>query len=359
MSKLSYEQYVEAESKILYENWSQPNAGDEHLDDDSEIETYPTRLSEENADYETYPIIKLPKLDSDLHDLTENAIDNTEEITLVRTIHRGQLNFVAYGLYENKTQIAVKCAPFKISHDILMHEIHILAKLQHLSPESSRYCVQLIGLTIEAGIFVFCPKGNLRSLLETQKINIPMSRRIQFLSQTTNGLLFLQKLGVLHRDLKADNLLLDDNENIKIADFGCATFNDDKVKSYHHGAYRNQSPQMLWVSAKYKCPTVLKENIGFEEPEEFTLSDEMYTFTLVAFHILSSEQPFIEFGRLNTETSFKNFFLKVAVEHFRPSIPDYLPPPLAKLIKRGWGHNPYHRPEFEEFNSVLSKSRTL
>jgi len=44
-----------------------------------------------------------------------------------------------------------------------------------------------------------------------------------FLHQILDGLEHMHNQGVVHRDLKLENILIDDNLNIKIADFGYAT----------------------------------------------------------------------------------------------------------------------------------------
>ena len=40
--------------------------------------------------------------------------------------------------------------------------------------------------------------------------------------RTVQGLDFLHKRGIMHRDIKSDNVLLSENGNVKLADFGYA-----------------------------------------------------------------------------------------------------------------------------------------
>lgn len=51
-----------------------------------------------------------------------------------------------------------------------------------------------------------------------------------FMKQLLSGLEHCHSRGVLHRDIKGSNLLIDNNGILKIADFGLATFYDPKQK---------------------------------------------------------------------------------------------------------------------------------
>ena len=66
-----------------------------------------------------------------------------------------------------------------------------------------------------------------------KKLAEPEASRI--VSQIVEGILFFQKNNLVHRDFKLQNILLDKEKNIKIADFGLATelqSKNDKMKTF-------------------------------------------------------------------------------------------------------------------------------
>ena len=71
----------------------------------------------------------------------------------------------------------------------------------------------------------FCPNGDLQTLLRERRISKrPLAETLilKFFIQTCIGLHALHQQGVLHRDLKAANVFLDSQNDVRIGDFGLA-----------------------------------------------------------------------------------------------------------------------------------------
>lgn len=91
--------------------------------------------------------------------------------------------------------------------------------------------------------------------LATDKMLDPELVR-SYLYQITNAMLFCHKRRVLHRDLKPQNLLINKEGIIKLADFGLGRSFGIPVRNYTHEIvtlwYR--APEVLLGSPRYSCP---------------------------------------------------------------------------------------------------------
>jgi serine/threonine protein kinase len=92
-------------------------------------------------------------------------------------------------------------------------------------------------------VMEFMNNGDLLSYYNTYtklKSKIPEEQLWELFFKCISGLLYIHNLGIIHRDIKLDNLFLDDNFNIKIGDFNTSAvinkkiaenFTDDKEKT--------------------------------------------------------------------------------------------------------------------------------
>ncbi|KAE8687416.1 putative serine/threonine-protein kinase [Hibiscus syriacus] len=109
------------------------------------------------------------------------------------------------------------------ARDIETNKIVALKKVRfaNMDPESIRFMVK------EIIILRRLDHSNvmkLEGLAATPGIKLTEAQIKCYMQQLLNGLDHCHSRGILHRDIKGANLLIDNNGNLKIADFGLATF---------------------------------------------------------------------------------------------------------------------------------------
>ncbi|KAI6675919.1 hypothetical protein NL676_036715 [Syzygium grande] len=163
----------------------------------------------------------------------------------------GSFGPVYKGVLEDAQEIAVK----KLSRNSwqglheFKNEVLYISKLQH------RNLVKLLGCCIQEEvllIYEFMPNNSLDSWLFDQNHRklLDWSTRFGIINGIARGLLYLHqdsRLRIIHRDLKAGNILLDNKMNPKISDFGTARcFAGDETEANTMrvvGTYGYMSPE--------------------------------------------------------------------------------------------------------------------
>jgi len=119
----------------------------------------------------------------------------------------------------------------------LKNELALVAKLKH------RNLVRLIGVCLEQQerllVYEFVPNRSLDLILfgtdDKREQQLSWEQRYKIINGIARGLQYLHEdsqLKVVHRDLKASNILLDVEMNPKISDFGLARiFNRDQTQA--------------------------------------------------------------------------------------------------------------------------------
>ncbi|KAJ8769756.1 hypothetical protein K2173_005962 [Erythroxylum novogranatense] len=103
-----------------------------------------------------------------------------------------------------------------------LSELGIMAHVDH--PNTAK----LLGFCVDGGmylIFELSPFGNLRTVLHGSEIQLGWSKRYKIALGIADGLLYLHEhcpKRIIHRDMKADNILLTENFEPQICDFGLA-----------------------------------------------------------------------------------------------------------------------------------------
>ncbi|KAI4307603.1 hypothetical protein L6164_030775 [Bauhinia variegata] len=195
------------------------------------------------------------------------------------------LGFGGFGrVYEgvlpnSNTQVAVK----RISHESkqglreFVSEIATIGRLRH------RNLVQLLGWCRRRGdlllVYDFMPNGSLdKYLFDEPKAILSWEQRFKIIKGVASGIVYLHEeweQTVIHRDIKAGNVLLDSEMNGRLGDFGLA-------KLYEHGT--NPSTTRVVGTLGYLAPELTRTG----KP---TTSSDVYAFGALLLEVVCGRRP--------------------------------------------------------------------
>lgn len=251
-------------------------------------------------------------------------------------IGHGAFAIVFKGRHKHKRnwEVAIKCISKKNlakSQSLLAKEIKILKELKHdnivrlLDYQEIGGCVYLV--------MEYCNGGDLAEYLQSKGTLSEDTIRI-FLQQIVQAMKVLQGRGILHRDLKPQNILLCRSEGrrtnpvntcIKIADFGFARH-----------LQTNTMAATLCGSPMYMAPEVIMS-------QNYDAKADLWSIGTIIFQCLTGKAPFYA----STPQELRLFY--ETNRTLLPSIPKETSSHLRHLLLGLLQRNPKDRMTFDEF----------
>ncbi|XP_024136687.1 receptor-interacting serine/threonine-protein kinase 3 [Oryzias melastigma] len=194
-----------------------------------------------------------------------------------------------------------------------------------------------IGMVME-----FMKRGSVETLCKNLSGPPPFPLACRLIHEVALGMNFLHSLGILHRDLKPQNVMLSDELHVRLADFGLCT-------------------QSISFNPSIQEPTDTAGTVKYMPPEAFDLnykpsrSFDRYSFAVLVWSILSGKEPFEGVPADLVE-------LKVPLGQ-RPPLDELSKKDtegmkdLLELMQKCWEGDPDKRPKFDE--SIVCTEKVL
>jgi len=184
-----------------------------------------------------------------------------------------------------------------------------------------------------------CGRGDLRKILEDHSIVLSLPKKLKFAIDIATGMAWMAEgfgeTSILHRDLKPANVLVTNEWQCKIADFGLANVKR-KTKVY-------KDTEFLPGSLPYMAPEVF-------ESKELTSALDVYSYAIVLWELYTRETRWYD-------PILENFENEVCKKGKRPPIQKIQHSEYAQLVVQCWAHLPSQRPIFSQLPGILQSTR--
>lgn len=274
-----------------------------------------------------------------------------DEIELQEKLGSGATSDIYKAVWHG-LNVAVKCIrpEFFLEQQGTMvdfcQEVELLSRTRHpnvvqflgacFSPPSQAWIV--MELLSSGTVTEWLHGGKKRSLTRTIPLP-PLHERLQVAIKIALGMQYLHERNpkVIHRDLKPSNVFLDENQGVRIADFGFAKFLrcGESVFTGETGTY------------VYMAPEVVRH-------EPYDEKSDIYSFGVLLCELITGVPPYLDTHLTPTEIAFG-----VARGPLRPTLPSlissssFIDKELIDLVKSTWEHQPTKRPSFANITSSL------
>uniref|UniRef100_A0A3P9L826 Protein kinase domain-containing protein n=1 Tax=Oryzias latipes TaxID=8090 RepID=A0A3P9L826_ORYLA len=230
----------------------------------------------------------------------------------------------------------------KMGHDVAIKILHDVSVEESLLKEatfqkvfSCKFVLRVYGMykgippykTVkqEGMVMEFMTRGSIMDLCKNLRGPPPFPLACRLIQEVASGMKFLHSKGILHRDLKMQNVMLCEDLHAKLADFGLCTMSATCCPS-------NEGETENLGTLKYTPPEAY--DINYKPVRSF----DVYSFAIFLWAILSGEEPFPS----------QRPTLDELAKTDKAGMSD-----LLDLMQKCWNGDPTQRPTFEDITPMV------
>ena len=259
----------------------------------------------------------------------EMVMDPRTQTEERQCIGQGGFGAVYKGTWRHQTVAVKELALRKLTaaaEKEFMNEVQLMLQLR------VSQVVALYGISLRPRyrlVMAYCEGGSLFDHLHSDR-EITWRTRVRLALEIAQGLAFLHacKPPILHRDLKSQNILLDEAGHAKLADFGLS-----RVKQEIRSSQSKQGEGVGTVG--WMAPELFKRRARYE------LGSDMYSYGMILWELSSRQIPW-------SDAHSNALIIQWVSQGDREDIPPETPLPLARLIKQCWESDLKKRPTAEQ-----------
>ncbi|KAL3848375.1 hypothetical protein ACJMK2_019237 [Sinanodonta woodiana] len=253
-----------------------------------------------------------------------------ESICLLRKIGSGQFAEVWLGKWNQCRDVAVKMQkPEAVKTSAFLDEAQILKTLQHTN------IVTLLAVCSETEpvylVTEYMANGRLSlHLREGKGRDLKVSQLMWIAAQIADGMAYMEKEKFIHRNLGARNILVGEQNKVKIAGFGMTKCADDPDFNFRRG---------LKMAIKWMAPEVLLYN-------KYSTKADVWSFGILLLEIFThGREPYDGMG---SKEAFEH------VQHgYRMPKPELCPTEVYDVVLTCWSLSHQSRPSFDFLSTFL------
>ncbi|CAL1693923.1 unnamed protein product [Somion occarium] len=221
---------------------------------------------------------------------------------------------------EERAQVA-----WDISRESLMlHHLHHPSLLEFIGIDLSH--------SLRPGLVTpWMDYGSIMNYMDNMQIDPPAHQKDKWLQEIAHGVQYLHEATVVHGDLKGANVLVAENGQMKISDFGLTVFEGDWSKEFgsqHGGNVHWTAPENMWIhTGQYQRPTY---------------ASDIYSFAMVCIEVYTRMRPFQAI-----KTNNQRNLAALINSGKRPSIPHQMSKELSSHLVTWWHGSPQQRPPIQ------------